>query len=567
MDNFKNNNRPGRPVGVPTGARRPSDRPAGAGRTDGTMVKRPAGARRAGEGAAGKAADGTRRAANRPDSTRPNGARRPEGTANVRRTGERPVSGRRPTGNSPRPDGRPAGRKPQPNDKKTEMMKLRAKRRKQKKTVIFVCCILIALLLVVGIVSSICKALAGDDKTPANGTPTVTASPSGDSNQGGGDNTEPTKTPEATPTPTVVPSQATLVAFGDDLVHTGVFRAGHKSDGTYDYSVLFKGVKPLVEAADISILNQETIFGGDDKGPSSYPKFNTPTAIGDAAVEAGFNVITHATNHALDMDLKGLLNAVKFWKEKHPDVTMVGIYETAEEQKNIAVMEVNGIKIAILNYTYSHNWETFSTAAEGHLNMLCAYDEKTRKIDFNTINPQVIEDIKKAEEIAEFTIVCPHWGIEYVHNPTEQEKNFAKLMTEAGADLILGTHPHVIQPVDWVTSDNGNKCLVYYSLGNFTSTQDEWERILGGMAQLTIKKDNNGVYIDPESVKAVPVVTHYVYPGWNGATVVDSTYLLKDYTTEMAAKHGLKNRCGITVTRDNLVKLSQKVFGDYCSEL
>ena len=138
-------------------------------------------------------------------------------------------------------------------------------------------------------------------------------------------------------------------------------------------------------------------------------------------------------------------------------------------------------------------------------------------------------------------------------------------MTEAGADLIIGTHPHVIQPVEWVESDNGNKSLCYYSLGNFTSTQDEWERLLGAMAKVTIIQDENGTYIEEESIKAIPVVTHYVYPGWNGATVVESTYLLNDYTEAMAASHGILNRCGITVTRDKLLTLSQDVLGQYYS--
>lgn len=420
--------------------------------------------------------------------------------------------------------------------------------------------LVILILLTIGICWSVISHINGKGKDTVktgNNNVTVTGSAGGDV----ADNDEETPTP----TPTIAPVQVKLVAVGDDLVHTGVFKAGHQEDGSFDYSCLFANIKPYLEDVDVKIINQETIFGGDDKGASSYPSFNTPTAIGDAAVSAGFNVFTHATNHAFDMGIDGLLNCVKYWKEKHPETFVVGIYDTKEEQSEIPVMEVNGIKIAILNYTYSHNWETFSASAEGHLNMLCAYDETTRVIDFNTINPQVIEDIKKAEEIADFTIVCPHWGTEYVHDATTQEVNFAKLMTEAGADLIIGTHPHVIQPVEWITADNGNKSLCYYSLGNFTSTQDEWERLLGGMASLTIVKDAEGTYIDESTVKAIPLVTHYVYPGWNGATVVDSTYSLANYTEEQAAAHGIHTRCGINLTRDNLVALANQVFGDYCS--
>ena len=146
----------------------------------------------------------------------------------------------------------------------------------------------------------------------------------------------------------------------------------------------------------------------------------------------------------------------------------------------------------MLNYTYSHNWESFSTAAEGHLNILCAYDPATRILDFNTINPQVLEDIKRAEEIADFTIVYPHWGIEYVDDHMPSQETFAKQMTEAGADLIIGTHPHVIEPVVWITADNGNKSLCYYSLGNFLSMFKKSECELEGMAYLEFYKDENG---------------------------------------------------------------------------
>ncbi len=265
------------------------------------------------------------------------------------------------------------------------------------------------------------------------------------------------------------------------------------------------------------------------------------------------------------MGLDGLLNSVSFWETNHPDVLMIGIYENADDQSEIPVIEVNGIKIAMLNYTYSHNADNFSTSAEGHLNILCDYDENTRAIDYTTINPQVISDIEEAEKIADFTIVFPHWGTEYVTETTEQQTTFAKEMTEAGADLIIGTHPHVIEPVEWVYADNGNSALCYYSLGNFTSTQDTIEGILGGMAKVTIVQDETGTYIDEDSIKAIPLVTHYLYPGPNGYMETMSTYLLSDYTDEMAAKHGLYNREGISVTVEKLTALAEDIFGKYYS--
>ncbi|XCP83553.1 CapA family protein [Roseburia hominis] len=381
--------------------------------------------------------------------------------------------------------------------------------------------------------------------------------------------TEPVKIaendPKATDTEQETVSKARLIAVGDNLIHQAVYDGGKRGDGTYDHRVLYQNISKYLEESDIRVINQETIIGGDEKGFKDYPVFNTPEAIGDAVADVGFNVILQASNHSFDMGLDGLLNAANFWKIKHPEVTMVGIYETEEEQSEIPVLEVNGIKFALLNYTYSHNAEFFSTKAEGHLNMLCAYDENSRAIDFNTLNSQVLEDIRKAEELADFTIVFPHWGVEYVMSATDQEKLFARQMTEAGADLIIGTHPHVIQPVEWVTADNGNRALCYYSLGNFTSAQDGVAQMLGGMASLTIVKEEEKVYIDESSIKAIPLVTHFIYPGWSGSTVVESTYLLNEYTDEQAAAHGLKNAWGITLTGEELMRLAQETFGGYLS--
>lgn len=363
----------------------------------------------------------------------------------------------------------------------------------------------------------------------------------------------------------LLPKEVSLMAVGDNIGHTGVFQAGRQPDGSHDYSVLYDNISYYLENNDMKIINQETIFGGDDKEYKTYPLFNTPSAIGTAMVKAGFNVIQHASNHSLDMGQNGLLNCVNFWKTTHPETLMIGIYETAEEQNEIPLMEVNGITFALLNYTYSHNATTFSTYAEGHLNMLCDYDESTRVIDFDTIHPKVLEDIKKAEELADFTIVLPHWGSEYTTTPTNQEYTFAKQMTEAGADLIIGAHPHVIQPVEWVEADNGNRALCYYSLGNYTSVQDGISQMLGGMANLTIRQDSKGTYIVEDSIKAIPLVTHYVYPTSTGYCIVEGTYLLNDYSAEKAASHGIRNAFGKALTRDKLVNLAEDVFGEYLS--
>lgn len=359
-----------------------------------------------------------------------------------------------------------------------------------------------------------------------------------------------------------------LMAVGDNLIHESVVASGKNEDGTYSYDFIFENIKSYVQEADISVINQETIFGGDDLPFTGYPNFNTPTKMGDTLIDAGFNVVLNASNHTRDMGLSGVLNAIKYWKTK-PEVMALGIHEDKASQEVIPIMEVKGIKFALLNYTYSHNWESFSADMDGRLNMLCDYNKDTRLIDFNTINPQVIEDIKKAKEQADVVIVFPHWGSEYTFTPTTQQVNFGKLMTEAGADLIIGAHPHVIQPVEWISAANGNKALCFYSLGNFVSSQDLSEAMLGAMASVTFRKENGIVSIDESKIGAIPIVTHYAYkPGYNpeykrAASKIDSVYLLSDYTQEKASTHGITPFWGEVFNKDLLEGWATQVLKDY----
>jgi len=148
-------------------------------------------------------------------------------------------------------------------------------------------------------------------------------------------------TEEPTEPPTEAPVEISLIAVGDNLIHEGVIKSGKQSDGTYNFDFMFTNILDYIGNADISVINQETVFGGDDKAFAGYPNFNSPTAIGDAIVNAGFNVVLHASNHARDMGKSGLLNCVKYWKTQ-PSVTMLGIYETPEEGEDIKIVDIAG---------------------------------------------------------------------------------------------------------------------------------------------------------------------------------------------------------------------------------
>ena len=349
-----------------------------------------------------------------------------------------------------------------------------------------------------------------------------------------------------------------LMAVGDNLMHMGVVNTGRMEDGSYDYSFLFDGISDFLGASDIKVINQETILGGNDLGFSGYPNFNSPTEVGDSIAEAGFNVVLHASNHSADKGIKGLLNCVSFWKT-YPDILMVGIHEEAAESHEIPVLTIKDIDFAILNYTYGPNLETMPSSIRGHLDMLCDWNKENGRIDFTKLHPQVIDDIQRAEEIADVTLIFPHWGTEYTTTPSTYQEEFALQMAEAGADLIIGTHPHVVQPVEWVESENGNRALCFYSLGNYVSTQQGALSMLEAMAWVRFLVTEDGVAILEEKTGVLPMVCHYN----SGPTRIEDIYLLEDYSQEMADKHGIRNNAGVKLEMEDLENWSQETFGQW----
>lgn len=347
----------------------------------------------------------------------------------------------------------------------------------------------------------------------------------------------------------------TLMAIGDNLLHMGIVNTGIQSDGSYDYSFLFDNISAYLDKADIKVINQETIFAGNELGFSGFPTFNSPSEVGDAIAAAGFNVVLHATNHAADKGIKGIEHCMSFW-EQYPEILVTGI-KGDEEVSDIPLLEIGDFTFAILNYTYGPNSETIGPSLRKHLNMLCNYDEKTGRIDFTTLNPKVIEDIEAAKEMADIVIVFPHWGTEYKTTPSKYQVKFAQEMTEAGADLIIGTHPHVPQPVEWITAENGNRALCYYSLGNYVSLQKKTMCMLEGMAWVTFHVSEDGIEISDKNTGILPMVCQY-----NSGFRLENVYFLEEYTEEMALRHGIRQyEDGVVLHLADLQKQSQDTFG------
>lgn len=343
----------------------------------------------------------------------------------------------------------------------------------------------------------------------------------------------------------VVP-EVTLVMVGDMLMHMPVNNSGKMEDGTMNFDHLFTYTKDMISEADIAIVNQEVMLGGKELGISGYPKFNTYYEVGDALVNAGFDVVLHATNHTMDRGKDGLMNCLNFWETNYPDMAILGIQDTAEEQDEIYVYEHQGIKVAILNYTYGLNGLPMPSDMPFAVNMI----KET----------QIAEDVARAKEVADFVVLCPHWGTEYVLEETSNQRLWAEFFLECGVDLVIGTHPHVIEPAEMWTDEEGNEMLVYYSLGNYVNATASEERnigwrMLGAMATVTLSRDENGeVYI--KEYGAEPLVTYV-----SSDKKEISVYPMEQFTEEMAASSFTVRR-DPNFTKEHMEEIWEQVFGD-----
>ncbi len=335
--------------------------------------------------------------------------------------------------------------------------------------------------------------------------------------------------PELPPKPEKV--TLTIKAVGDNLMHSPVYNSCRDEDG-FNFDGLYENIIPYIKDADIAAINQETIFVEETQAFSGYPSFGTPEQVGESIERAGFNLITHATNHTYDRGYNALMHTIDFWKQ-YDHIKVIGIHETAEKQSEIEIFEKGDLKVALLNFTYGLNGYKLPSDKPYLVNIIdCGEGNKTL--------------LEKAEESADITVVFLHFGTEYTHTPTAQQKKEIEFLVQNGADVIIGGHPHVIQPVCEHTSENGNKAVVFYSLGNFLSNQSGTDKILGGMASVTIEKENG-----------VTKVTHYeMLPTVTHADGKYTAYMLSDYTDELAKKH----RRAPALTVEKLQSLFDKVM-------
>lgn len=258
---------------------------------------------------------------------------------------------------------------------------------------------------------------------------------------------------------------------GDALLHKSVYEDAKQEDGTYDFSTMLSALKPIVARYDLAFYNQESTLGGSALGLSTYPAFNSPQEFGDNMLSLGFNLVSLANNHTLDRGIKAVRASLAYWKDK-PALT-AGSYSSLQDRNTPRILEKNGIKYALLAYTYGTNGIPIPKGKEYLVNV---YTPAMLKQDIQNIRAQV-----------DFLIISMHWGIEYAFEPSLEQRKLAKMLADLGADLVIGTHPHVVQPIEWI-----GDTLVYYSLGNLISAQKGTNKRIGLLGGVHISKIKEG---------------------------------------------------------------------------
>ncbi|MED1471191.1 CapA family protein [Bacillus salipaludis] len=310
-----------------------------------------------------------------------------------------------------------------------------------------------------------------------------------------------------------VSEKITIGAIGDILMHDRVYQYAYNGH-RYNFDPLFTDVKSLLKKPDILTANQESTLGGLELGLSSYPTFNSPHEVADALVHTGVDIVSTANNHSLDKGERGIDSEAKYLNSI--GLPHVGSFIDEEDRKKLRILDKDGIKIAFLAYTYGTNG-------------IPVPDDRDFLV--NLINRDLMKDeIHRAKNVADVVVMSIHWGNEYQRFPTDEQKNLAQFLADEGADIIFGSHPHVLQPMDWIKTKDGRKAFVVYSLGNFISGQSKDYKDIGGLATIDISKQVS------EEGTSITLSNPRFYP-----TFVSKKKHYKVYPMEKAGPYGLSN--------------------------
>ncbi|MBQ8249645.1 MAG: CapA family protein [Clostridia bacterium] len=338
-----------------------------------------------------------------------------------------------------------------------------------------------------------------------------------------------------------------FLAAGDNVIHPCIYmdaeRRATAETRAYDFKPMYADVIDYIASFDLAFINQETLMCGEGFELSGYPHFNSPQDLGRDLLDIGFDIVSIANNHMCDKGAKGLSATIDFWEsEEMSDILMIGGYRDREDYDNIRMIERDGVKIAFLAYTYDTNGLRLPVSSE----LVVPY------INDNDI----IRQCELAKNAADLVFVSIHWGEENISTPTAEQKRVAKLLADNGADVIIGHHPHVLQPIEWIETDHG-ETLCIYSLGNLLSAMQYWQNMVGGFLTFDIVAMSDGE-LTIESPEFIPTAFFY------GPSYFNShLYFLRDYPADVAKNHGTGRLYGSYASPDDMIAYAENIMGDY----
>ena len=333
--------------------------------------------------------------------------------------------------------------------------------------------------------------------------------------------------PPPEPEPQPVTTTLRFSATGDNLIHAPIYKqaARRAAEGQrYDFNYCYEHLLDFYAAQDVNWINQETLCSKELE-PSTYPCFSTPGECAEALYRAGIRVFSLSNNHTYDKGASGIAATLQFWESMPEDVVTTGLWRGEEDYDRIPLQTVNGVTIAYLSYTE-------------HTNGIRQNKNMTANVIYTSQTDVIERQVRLARQQADFVVVGVHWGVEDSHAIVDSQRTLAQNLADWGADVIVGTHPHVLQDAQWLTAADGRRSFVAFSLGNFLSTQNRPDQLVGAILTLQLQKTtqpNGSVQCEVLAPQLHPTVTHY-----DAGKSNVRTYFLSDYTQELAAAHGVR---------------------------
>lgn len=335
----------------------------------------------------------------------------------------------------------------------------------------------------------------------------------------------------------------TFMGVGDNLLHDVIFFDESQSLKDIDYNDIYTGIKRYTKA-DLNYINYETICAGTDGGLelAGYPSFNGPTGFNDAVSNAGFNWFSLCSNHTFDRGTQGVRSELAYLRKHEKNVTITGAFDRKKDADTPTVITIHGIRVGLASYCYGY---------EG------GPDDPSDTWMVSKISEKKIKaDMKKLNKVSDVQIVTMHWGTEYKTKENAYQRKYAKLLNRLGVEVIIGTHPHILEPVKYIHGDKQDT-LCYYSLGNFLSAQNANDNMIGGMAEFKVTYDFDSKKAKVSEAKLTPTVTYY-----NSSYNNFNVYPIQDWTDKKASSHYVEVVAQQDLSRAYVQKFVKKVMGN-----